>query len=129
VLLLTLSGIALSFVLVNIQERHVRDAAEAAPESGAERMDTAAPDNESSHSRRMEILMTHAIEPRTRREYQFAECIMRGMTRSEIAQALVIKPESVGKYRNRIYSKFGIHKRQELFSLAETLDRAMPEEE
>jgi DNA-binding CsgD family transcriptional regulator len=99
----------------------------AAPETEAERTDTAAPDDGSPHSRRMQILMTHAIEPLTRREYQLAECIMRSMTRSEIAEALVIKPESVGKYRNRIYSKFGIHKRQELFSLAETLDREIPE--
>ena len=54
---------------------------------------------------------------------QAADGIMRGLRRSEIAKEMQILPESVTKYTNRIYDKFGIHRRQDLFKLAETLDR------
>jgi len=75
------------------------------------------------HARRMKMLMKHALSPLTRREYQAADCIMRGLRRAEIAQEMDVLPESVTKYTNRIYDKFGIHRRQDLFRLAETLDR------
>jgi DNA-binding CsgD family transcriptional regulator len=84
---------------------------------------------ENLHARRMEILMKHVIQPLTPQEYNVANLIMQGLQRSEISNALNIKPESVGTYRNRIYSKFGIHKRQELFKLAESLDREWSEDE
>jgi DNA-binding CsgD family transcriptional regulator len=77
----------------------------------------------SGHERRMKALMSRAPEPLTRREYQTADGIMRGLRRSEIAKEMQILPESVTKYTNRIYDKFGIHRRQDLFKLAETLDR------
>ncbi|MDR0890214.1 MAG: helix-turn-helix transcriptional regulator [Oscillospiraceae bacterium] len=104
-------------------------AAETAPEE-----EIAAPETEAAqgtmiqkgenlHTQRMDILLKHAIQPLTPQEYRVADLIMQGHRRSEIADALGIKPESVSKYRGRIYSKFGIHKRQELFRLAESLDR------
>ena len=82
-----------------------------------------APKEEPLHERRMKALMSHTPEPLTRREYQAADGIMRGLRRSEIAKEMQILPESVTKYTNRIYDKFGIHRRQDLFKLAETLDR------
>jgi len=84
---------------------------------------TAVPKEEPLHERRMKALMSRAPEPLTRREYQAADGIMRGLRRSEIAKEMQILPESVTKYTNRIYDKFGIHRRQDLFKLAETLDR------
>jgi DNA-binding CsgD family transcriptional regulator len=81
------------------------------------------PKEEPLHERRMKALMSRAPEPLTRREYQAADGIMRGLRRSEIAKEMQILPESVTKYINRIYDKFGIHRRQDLFKLAETLDR------
>jgi len=71
----------------------------------------------------MKILMTHTLSPLTRREYQVADCIMRGLRRSETAQEMGVLPETITKYTNQIYSKFGIHRRQDLFRLAEKLDR------
>jgi len=84
---------------------------------------TAPQEEEPLHARRMKMLMKHALSPLTRREYQAADCIMRGLRRAEIAQEMDVLPESVTKYTNRIYDKFGIHRRQDLFRLAETLDR------
>jgi DNA-binding CsgD family transcriptional regulator len=34
-----------------------------------------------------------------------------------------VLPETVGKYTKLIYDKFDIHRRQDLFRLAEKLDR------
>ena len=91
--------------------------------------ETAAPKEEPLHERRMKALMSRAPEPLTRREYQAADGIMRGLRRSEIAKEMQILPESVTKYTNRIYDKFGIHRRQDLFKLAETLDRGWGNDE
>jgi DNA-binding CsgD family transcriptional regulator len=85
--------------------------------------EAAEPEDVPLHERRMKILMTHALSPLTRREYQLADCIMRGLRRSEIAEEMGIEPESITKYSNRIYNKFDIHRRQDLFRLAEKLDR------
>jgi DNA-binding CsgD family transcriptional regulator len=79
------------------------------------------------HERRMKILMTHTLTPLTRREYQLADCIMRGLRRSEIAEEMGIKPDTISTYRKIIYDKFGIHRRQDLFSLAEKLDKEQRE--
>jgi len=84
---------------------------------------TTVQEEEPPHEQRMKMLMKHALSPLTRREYQAADCIMRGLRRAEIAQEMDVLPESVTKYTNRIYDKFGIHRRQDLFRLAETLDR------
>jgi DNA-binding CsgD family transcriptional regulator len=93
-----------------------------------ETAESAAPVDVPLHERRMKILMTHALSPLTNREYQLADCIMRGLRRSEIAQEMGIEPESITKYSNRIYNKFAIHRRQDLFRLAEKLEREWPEE-
>jgi DNA-binding CsgD family transcriptional regulator len=82
-----------------------------------------APKAISPHEQHMKTLMTHALSPLTNREYQLADCIMRGLRRSEIAEEMGIEPESITKYSNRIYNKFDIHRRQDLFKLAEKLDR------
>jgi DNA-binding CsgD family transcriptional regulator len=91
--------------------------------SKTETVKPAAPEDVSLHDRHMKILMTHALSPLTNREYQLADCIMRGLRRSEIAQEMGIEPDSITKYSNRIYNKFAIHRRQDLFKLAEKLDR------
>jgi len=75
------------------------------------------------HERRMKNLVSRSVEPLTRREYQVVDCIMRGMRRAEIAKELILLPESVSKYTKKIYDKFDIHSRQELFKLAETLEK------
>jgi len=80
-------------------------------------------EEEPLHARRMKMLMNHAPEPLTRREYQVADGIMRGLRHAEIAREMGILPVTINTYHKAIYSKFGIHTRQELFRLAETLDR------
>jgi DNA-binding CsgD family transcriptional regulator len=84
---------------------------------------------DSLHALRMSILLQHTLSPLTRREYQLADCIMRGQRRSEIAEEMGVKPETVTKYTNQLYNKFGIHRRQDLFRLAEQLDREWLEKE
>jgi DNA-binding CsgD family transcriptional regulator len=77
------------------------------------------------HERRMNILMTNAITPLTSREYQLTDCIMRGLRRSEIAKEMDVLPETISTYTKRIYDKFGIHGRSDLFRLAEKLERSI----
>jgi DNA-binding NarL/FixJ family response regulator len=48
---------------------------------------------------------------------------MRGLRRAEIAEEMSIKPDTISKSRKIIYDKFCIHSRQELFKLAEKLDK------
>ena len=84
---------------------------------------------DSPHTLRMRTLLQHTLSPLTRREYQLADCIMRGQRRSEIAEEMGVKPETVTKYTNQLYNKFGIHRRQDLFRLAEQLDREWLEKE
>ena len=88
-----------------------------------------AEEEDSPHTQRMSNLLQHTLSPLTRREYQLADCIMRGQRRSEIAEEMGVKPETVTKYTNRLYNKFGIHRRQDLFRLAEQLDREWLEKE
>ena len=89
----------------------------------------APPLDKSLQEQRMKILLTHTLEPLTRREYQLTDCMLRGLRRSEIAKEMGILPVTISNYRNSIYSKFDIHSRQELFRLAETLNREWPEED
>ncbi len=84
---------------------------------------------DSPQALRMRTLLRHTLSPLTRREYQLADCIMRGQRRSEIAEEMGVKPETVTKYTNQLYNKFGIHRRQDLFRLAEQLDREWSEKE
>ncbi|MDR1464288.1 MAG: LuxR family transcriptional regulator [Oscillospiraceae bacterium] len=87
------------------------------------------PEDVSLHERKMQNLMKHKLQPLTRREYQVTEYIMQGFVRQEIADKMDILPGSVTKYCHIIYSKFGIHKRSDLFKLAETLDREWADED
>ena len=82
-----------------------------------------APPKEEPHEQRMKNLEGRAFSPLTRREYQVADCIMRGLRRSEIEEELGIKPSTINDHRKAIYSKFGINSRKELFRLAESLNR------
>jgi DNA-binding CsgD family transcriptional regulator len=117
--------------IIGVVAEETEDAAEAetAPVKRAallsktETMKPPAPEDMPLHERHMKILMTHALSPLTNREYQLADCIMRGLRRSEIAEEMGIEPESITKYSNRIYNKFAIHRRQDLFKLAEKLER------
>jgi DNA-binding CsgD family transcriptional regulator len=119
--------------IIGVVAEETEEEAAGQPESAAvkrtalltktETMKPLAPEDVSLHERRMKILMTHALSPLTNREYQLADCIMRGLRRSEIAQEMGIEPESITKYSNRIYNKFDIHRRQDLFKLAEKLER------
>jgi len=79
--------------------------------------------SEGTHEQRMKTLLTHALSPLTRREYQVTDCIMRGLRRSEIAKEMDVLPETITKFTNNIYSKFDIHRRQDLFRLAEKLEK------
>ena len=89
----------------------------------------APPLDKSLHEQRMTFLLKHALTPLTQREYELTDCIMRGLRRSEIVQQMNIKPSTINDYRKTIYNKFDIHSRQELFKLAETLDREWPDED
>jgi hypothetical protein len=46
-----------------------------------------------------------------------------GVVVEDTGEGKTADPESVTKYANRIYDKFAIHRWQDLFRLAETLDR------
>ena len=96
---------------------------------GAEQEAEWAEGENSPHVLRMRNLFQHKLSPLTRREYQLADCIMRGQRRSEIAEEMGVKPETVTKYTNQLYNKFGIHRRQDLFRLSEQLDREWLENE
>ncbi|HCC34337.1 MAG TPA: helix-turn-helix transcriptional regulator, partial [Ruminococcaceae bacterium] len=65
----------------------------------------------------------HTFSDLTPREYELADCIMRGLHRAEISREMGIKPDTISKYRKSIYSKLGISKQHELFALAEQLER------
>jgi DNA-binding CsgD family transcriptional regulator len=90
-----------------------------------ETVKAAAPEVVPPHERRMNILMSNAITSLTSREYQLTDCIMRGLRRSEIAKEMDVLPETISTYTKRIYDKFGIHGRSDLFRLAEKLERSI----
>jgi LuxR family maltose regulon positive regulatory protein len=52
-------------------------------------------------------------EPLTEREQEILELIAVGLTNREIAEQLVISPETVKKHAGNIYSKLGVHNRTE----------------
>lgn len=56
------------------------------------------------------------------RETEVAELIARGNTVAHIAEMLVVSENTIRTHSKRIYTKLGIHKRQELIDLAESFE-------
>ena len=56
------------------------------------------------------------------RETEVAELIARGNSVARIAEILVVSENTVRTHSKRIYTKLGIHKRQELIELVEEFD-------
>ncbi len=88
-----------------------------------EQAEAAASMDDNPHAMRMKNLTRHTFSDLTPREYELADCIMRGLHRAEISREMGIKPDTISKYRKSIYSKLGISKQHELFALAEQLER------
>jgi LuxR family transcriptional regulator, maltose regulon positive regulatory protein len=69
-------------------------------------------------------LSTEAVlpEPLTRREQEILQLVAAGLTNLEIAEKLVISPETVKKHTGAIYGKLGVSNRTEAAARARTLD-------
>jgi LuxR family maltose regulon positive regulatory protein len=61
-------------------------------------------------------------EPLTHREQEILELVAAGLTNQEIADKLVISPETVKKHTGTIYSKLGVSNRTEAAARARELD-------
>jgi len=61
-------------------------------------------------------------EPLTEREEEVLELMAAGLTNPEIADKLVISPETVKKHAGTIYGKLGVHSRTEAAARARELD-------
>ncbi len=61
-------------------------------------------------------------EPLTHREQEILELVAAGLTNQEIADKLVISPETVKKHTGTIYSKLGVSNRTEAVARARALD-------
>ena len=61
-------------------------------------------------------------EPLSLREQEVLELIAAGLTNQEIADKLVISPETVKKHTGTIYSKLGVRSRTEAVARARALD-------
>ncbi|HXF60736.1 MAG TPA: LuxR C-terminal-related transcriptional regulator [Caldilineaceae bacterium] len=61
-------------------------------------------------------------EPLTEREQEVLRLIAAGLTNREIAEALIISPETVKKHTGSIYSKLGVSTRTEAAARARDLD-------
>lgn len=61
-------------------------------------------------------------EPLTPRERETLELIAAGLTNREIAEKLIISPETVKKHASNIYGKLGVHSRIEAIARARELD-------
>ncbi len=61
-------------------------------------------------------------EPLTRREEDVLELMAAGLTNREIAEQLIISPETVKKHAASIYGKLGVHSRTEAAARARDLD-------
>lgn len=61
-------------------------------------------------------------EPLTGREEEILALIAAGLTNPEIAEELVISPETVKKHAGHIYGKLGVHSRTEAAARARELD-------
>jgi LuxR family maltose regulon positive regulatory protein len=65
---------------------------------------------------------TTLTEPLTRREQEILELIAAGLTNYEIAEKLVVSPETVKKHSGSIYGKLGARNRTEAVARARALD-------
>ncbi len=61
-------------------------------------------------------------EPLTQREHEILELMAAGLTNHEIAEKLVISPETVKKHTGSIYGKLGVSNRTEAAARARELD-------
>ena len=61
-------------------------------------------------------------EPLTAREQEILRLVAAGLTNSEIAQRLVVSPETVKKHASSIYAKLGVRTRAEAGARARELD-------
>jgi LuxR family maltose regulon positive regulatory protein len=61
-------------------------------------------------------------DPLTPREQEVLELLAAGLTNREIADLLVISPQTVKKHADRIYSKLGVHSRTEAAAKARELN-------
>jgi LuxR family maltose regulon positive regulatory protein len=61
-------------------------------------------------------------EPLTPREQEILELVAAGLTNPEIAEKLVISPETVKKHTGMIYGKLGVSNRTEAAARARALD-------
>jgi LuxR family transcriptional regulator, maltose regulon positive regulatory protein len=61
-------------------------------------------------------------EPLTAREREILELVVAGLTNREIADRLIISPETVKKHTGTIYGKLGVHSRTEAAARARELD-------
>lgn len=61
-------------------------------------------------------------EPLTRREHEVLSLIVAGLTNREIADKLVVSPETVKKHTGSIYGKLGVSHRTEAVARARALD-------
>ena len=61
-------------------------------------------------------------EPLSLREQEILKLIAAGLTNREIAEALVISPETVKKHTGSIYGKLGVRSRTEAAARARDLD-------
>ncbi|MDR2869939.1 MAG: helix-turn-helix transcriptional regulator, partial [Deferribacteraceae bacterium] len=68
-------------------------------------------------------LEAHAFDKLARSEIRIAELIMQGYTNPEMASIMNTTVNTVKSYRKSLYSKLQIHSRQELFGLAEKIEK------
>ena len=61
-------------------------------------------------------------EPLSPREQEILELVAAGLTNQEIADKLVISPETVKKHAGTIYGKLGVRSRTEAVARARALD-------
>jgi LuxR family maltose regulon positive regulatory protein len=65
---------------------------------------------------------TNLTEPLTKREQEILALLAAGLTNQEIADQLVISPQTVKKHTGNIYGKLGARNRTEAVTLARDLD-------
>ena len=70
----------------------------------------------------------HLIEPLTGRELEVLELLARRLSNKEIAQRLVVSPETVKRHTANIYQKLGVHSRRDAVEKARSL-RILPQRE
>ena len=126
--LIVLYLVLLPYLIYNFHNHSLQDMIGAAALDTDENAMQTAPRKEAAaqmpQARRMSIINERTVEPLTRRELQVADCMLRGLRRAEIKQELKISPDTINTHRKAIYSKFGIHSRQELFRLVESLEKS-----